>query len=461
LYGGVVALAVSGSDLYTGGNFTSAGGSNANSIAKWNGSVWSALGSGMNGPFYGRPSVYAVAVSGSDLYVGGGFTTVGGSVANNIARWNGSAWSALGSGIDGTVWALAVSGSNVYAGGAFWRAGGSEAASIAKWNGSTWSALGSGMSGTFFSPPSVYALAMSGSDLYAGGGFKMAGGIAANRIAKWDGNSWSALGPGISDWTFYSPDWSPVVRALVVSGSDVYAGGSFDAAGGNTATNIAKWNGSYWSALGSGLELYYSVYALAMSGSNLYAGGSFTMAGTTEAKGIAMWNGSSWSALGSGMGGSSPSVSALAVSGSDLYAGGDFTTAGGIIANGIAKWNGSSWSALGAGMGGTYPYVSALAVSGSDPYAGGWFTVAGGKVSAYVARAVVYPPVLAIEPDGSPGYFIRFSGVPGTTYRLQHAPALAGPWDSSAPQAAPASGRVEFRDISPAPGQTFYRVVQP
>ena len=47
--GMVRALAVSGSDLYAGGSFTTAGGSAANRIAKWNGSGWSALGSGMNG----------------------------------------------------------------------------------------------------------------------------------------------------------------------------------------------------------------------------------------------------------------------------------------------------------------------------------------------------------------------------------------------------------------------------
>jgi hypothetical protein len=43
------------------------------------------------------------------------------------------------------------------------------------------------------------------------------------------------------------------VFALAVSGSDVYAGGNFKTAGGGAATNIAKWNGSSWSALGSGM----------------------------------------------------------------------------------------------------------------------------------------------------------------------------------------------------------------
>ncbi len=97
---------------------------------------------------------------------------------------------------------------------------------------------------------------------------------------------------------------------------------------------------------------------------------------------IAKWNGSAWTALGTGM---NSAVSELAVDGSgNLYAGGSFTTAGGVAANRIAKWNGSAWSALGTGMNGD---VKALAVDGSgNLYAGGGFTTAGGKVSAFAAK---------------------------------------------------------------------------
>ena len=54
------------------------------------------------GPRFGdrTTAVYALAVSGSTLYAGGGFTTAGGSAANYIAQWNGSSWSALGSGMN-------------------------------------------------------------------------------------------------------------------------------------------------------------------------------------------------------------------------------------------------------------------------------------------------------------------------------------------------------------------------
>ena len=201
------------------------------------------------------------------------------------------------------------------------------------------------------------------------------------------------------------------------------------------------------------------MYALAVSGSSdLYAGGDFTTAGGIAATNIAKWNGSSWGPLGSGLNGGG--VSALAVSGSDLYAGGSFTHAGGIAANSVAKWDGSSWSPLGSGISGSIPLVHALAVSGSDLYAGGDFLTTGGKVSPYVARAIVNSPFLAIEPDGFGGYFLRFSGVPGSAYRLQRATDLTGPWATSSPQTAPASGYVEFWDLFPPPGQGFYRAVE-
>jgi hypothetical protein len=125
--------------------------------------------------------VGALAVSGSTLYAGGSFTTAGGSAANNIAQWNGTNWSALGSGINIYVNALAVSGSTLYAGGDFTTAGGNAANNIAQWNGSGWSALGSGLSGAGSDgySPQVYALAVSGSTLYAGGDFTTAGTNAA------------------------------------------------------------------------------------------------------------------------------------------------------------------------------------------------------------------------------------------------------------------------------------------
>src|ERR1041384_66215 len=128
-----------------------------------------------------------------NLYIGGWFTAVGDVPANSIAKWNGTNWSALGSGLQlndnwAFVYALAVSGNDLYAAGRFTTAGGVAANSIAKWDGTNWSALGSELAGGIVDPTYVLALAVSGSHLYAGGTFTTAGGNAANCVAKWDGS---------------------------------------------------------------------------------------------------------------------------------------------------------------------------------------------------------------------------------------------------------------------------------
>jgi hypothetical protein len=347
------------------------------SASAFSGGDWSALGTGMNN------SIEAIAVSGSDVYAGGYFTRAGTCSSddgcNHIAKWDGNTWSPLGKGTEGDVYAIAVDGSNVYAGGYF-TAGtcpGDDGCSIAKWDGSTWSPLGIGTEGV------VNAITVSDGAVYAGG-IAVQGCPTCSGLAKWDGFGWSGLG------TFKGNVW-----AIAVSGSDVYVGGGFDLAWApippctSGCQNIAKWNGSTWSALGTGMNS--DVNAIAVSGSDVYAGGAFTCAGTcTSGDGynyIAKWDGSTWSALGTGM---NNDVNAIAVSGADMYAAGLFNSAGTCTredgCRGIAKWDGSTWSPLGTGTGDTW----AIAVSGSNVYAGGTFTSAGTCTSSdgcnYIAK---------------------------------------------------------------------------
>jgi hypothetical protein len=313
---GVDALVVdSAGNLYAGGIFTSAGAVAANYVAKWDGSTWSALGSGING------GVYALAVdSAGNLYAGGEFFIAGGVYAQNVAKWDGSTWAPLGLGVYGglgpRVLALAVDSSgNLYASGDFYFAGGVMAANVAKWDGSAWAALGE-QGGT---SAAVAALAVdSAGNVYVGGEFtdagSTAGGVTANHIARWDGSIWSrisSLGAG-TDGTVYALAFR--------SPGNLYAGGAFTSAGGALASNIAVFGSSMDDA----------VYALAVdSAGSLYAGGLFTSAsGVMAANHIAKWDGTTWAALGSGM--NDYWVNALAVDGAgNLYAGGQFTSAGG------------------------------------------------------------------------------------------------------------------------------------
>ena len=68
-------------------------------------------------------AVYALAISGSDLYAGGQFTTAGGNAANDIAKWNGSAWSALGEGMNDYVICAGGLGLRPVCGGRFHHGG--------------------------------------------------------------------------------------------------------------------------------------------------------------------------------------------------------------------------------------------------------------------------------------------------------------------------------------------------
>jgi len=365
----------SGPELYAGGFYSEAGGVIMNSIARWRGAAWTPLGTGLNGAILAMTMFDDGSGGGPALYAAGNLTSAGGVTVNRIARWNGMTWAPLGTGMDGTVHSLAVfddglgGGPALYAGGTFLTAGGVTIDRIARWNGMAWTPLGSGMNGF------VYALTVfddgtgGGPALYAGGNFTTAGGVPANRIARWNGTAWTPLGSGMSGG-------ANTVRALMVfddgsgAGSALYAGGNFTSAGGVGANRIARWNGAVWTPLGSGLDSEVLTLTSFDDGSGglpaLHAGGWFTNAGGVAANYVARWNGTAWSPLGSGM---DFVVYALAAfddgsgTGPALYAGGGFTSAGGAIANRIARWNGMTWTPLGSGMN---TFVNALTVFDDD-----------------------------------------------------------------------------------------------
>jgi len=211
------------------------------------------------------------------LYVGGTFETAGPIVAANIARWNGTSWSEVGSGLDGSVQALAVYDGDLYAGGDFVNAGALAVQHLARWDGSAWSDVGGGMGGSDW--PSVLALTVYEGDLVAGGWFESAGGVPAAYIARWDGTAWSALGGGVNFW----------VLCLTAFNGELVAGGQFTFADEQPAPYIARWNGSGWGTFAAGMDGW--VEAVQVRGDDLFAGGLFTRAGTTASYYVAQWRG--------------------------------------------------------------------------------------------------------------------------------------------------------------------------
>jgi hypothetical protein len=218
----VMTMTVHNGDLYVGGCFDGvSGASNANYLARWDGCSWYGVTSGLDG------CVNAMVFVGNDLYLGGNFT-------GHVAKWNGTSLTFL-DGINQEVLAIAVNGNNVYAGGYFTNASGqADADGIARWNGSSWNAMGSGITVTL----PFLEIVTTTNDVYVGGDFINAGGVSnADYIARWDGSNWYALGSGLNNF----------VTTIQISGPDVYVCGAFTDAGGNPITDrIARWNGTSW-----------------------------------------------------------------------------------------------------------------------------------------------------------------------------------------------------------------------
>ncbi len=345
-----------GTQLWAGGELTTADGRTAWRLALWDGTEWSPLSLGVSGPV-AYLAVYDDG-QGPALYAGGFLSTGGGVSWNGVAKWDGTSWSSLGGGFGFGVDALGVyddgSGPGLYVGGQFHSAGGVPASNVARWDGSTWSALGAGIDGGSVLSFAVYDDGLGGGPaLIAGGWFTTAGGLPANGIARWDGSTWSALGSGVTG----SLGSFAHVAALEVYGSKLYAGGRFDSIGGVANTcNIGSWDGTAWSSVNGGATGSFSrVQSLAVydggSGPELVVGGSFWMLGAVPVSNVGKWNGSNWSPLGSGV---NANVYAFEVyddgSGPALFAAGQFTVAGGVAAARVARWDGTAWTPLGGGM---------------------------------------------------------------------------------------------------------------
>lgn len=397
----IYAVAVSGADVYVGGSFTDLTYESpaipANNIAHWDGHGWRAMGTGTNTDSTG--TVRAIAISRATVYIGGDFTTAGGHGAAHVASWNGTSWSALGTGVTKaaggnfylpTVDALAVSGTTLYVGGEFDLAGGATANSIAKWSGAAWSTLVGGVltcvgcSST--EAGTVDALAVMGSTVYVGGHFDQAGPLLVSGVAAWNGSTWSAVGAasGVVDQS--EPG---TVYAFAVNGTTLYAGGSFDTIGGVAANSVAQWSGGAWHALGTGIVEYSipgTVQALAYQGGKLYASGSMSDAGDDGQPNAAVWNGSTWTTIGAA--GIDNEAYAMADSATGVVVAGMFANAGTISLNAIGTWTGTHWLPFGLGVsyGSNAGSIGGLGAAGASLFAGGNFQYAGSVPTPFVAH---------------------------------------------------------------------------
>ena len=359
---------------YVAGSFTAVGGLGRQGLAhlRADGTVDPAWAPSVSGG--GVTYVGALAVAGSTVYVGGQFQAANGVARSNLAAFDASgAVTSFDPEPNGPVRAMVVAGSTLYVGGAFavdllvngvdTRRSYLAAFDVASGTLMDWNPDVNGP---------VYALAVSGSTIYAGGSFSK-----ANRlITRHNAAAFDLVFGGVSTW---DPDLSSTVIALAATGSTVYAGGSFKQVNGTIdrsfLASFDRKDGSVqpFSAPISQNGGDATVYALAVSDGIVYVGGNFTsprpLLAALDATTGAVTSGS-------------PSmfgrlVTAVGVSGSRVFAAGGISSAGGVARNhlaaiDLATGQATTWD---PNVDGT---VSALAVSGSTIYAGGSFTTVNG-----------------------------------------------------------------------------------
>ncbi|MFH1681564.1 MAG: hypothetical protein ABIH26_13105, partial [Candidatus Eisenbacteria bacterium] len=198
-------------------------------VARWDGSGWEMLGEGFNG------AVAGLGMFRGRIVAGGSFTAVDSQAVGHVAAWNGDSWEGLGEGLDDDVNVLTVYDDRLIAGGWFRYSGGDVARRVAQWDGTAWTEVGFGINGA------VFDLAVYGGDLIACGFFNYAGLDWIQCIARWDGEDWRPVGSDVT----YRYD-CPAVTDLTVWNGRLVAAGDFEAVSGETAGELAIWDGVAW-----------------------------------------------------------------------------------------------------------------------------------------------------------------------------------------------------------------------
>jgi hypothetical protein len=333
--GSVRTLHAMGDTLYLGGHFTSIGGSVGKGIATWDGTEFAGLAGGMLGGVYGTSILNLTEFQG-DLYVGGSFGRAGTVPAQNLVRWTGTEWQELGiSKTAGHPWSLAVHGNDLWIGWIFNSQSAWPFESLTRFDGNTLHPM------NWNTDTSTAPVGMIGYEgkLFLCGGFERFLGKPASGILTWDGQDFAILDEGLSGGYWETP----YPTAMCEFQGDLVVGGEFSHADGQLVNHIARYDGNAWHPLGTGLlGDRVHVMDIAVYRDYLVVAGQFESAGGVTANNIALWDGKYWIPMGEGLmiePGGYGGAECLAVHQGSLYVGGSFISAGGVSSPSIARWD--------------------------------------------------------------------------------------------------------------------------
>jgi trimeric autotransporter adhesin len=368
-------IAVIGTDLYIVGIFTTIGGRPAERMARLDTetNTWYDFGDDITSrtPFNHVPRVlYAY---GSKLFVSGQLAEVAGIETGNLAMYNTetSTWHRVyGDGpTDGTINRMVADGDTLYLAG-------SDVRKVILTDGSV------EIIGTLSTSGNIGDIAISDGYLYITGEFSSVNDVNTLRLARYNLETgiWSSVHDGLSG------------SGMVLLDDDEYLffGGNFPSPAGTTGLQrLMRYRKSDGEWLGMDFPNQYSVTSLGRIGNQLYVGGTFLrVGGSVSARYIARYDleSNTWH----NMGYANNSVDRMVVAGSTLYVNGHFTMIDsklygnyGSVASwdhDLMQWNESLFH--GSGLNES---VYAIAANGEKLYVGGKFTHLGPDTLAYLA----------------------------------------------------------------------------
>jgi hypothetical protein len=327
--GAVVSLyadSVSNQLYVGGGHFQHAGNIPARGIARWNGSFWDSLSSGIDThhPTGSPQNVLSITKYNDLIFVAGAFNSVGGLPSRSLAIWDGNNWHASPITINSTVVRLTVINNKLILCGNFTNINGNSNIAYAVYDSLNCQSPNLTIDSNFNNGNCV---ASYSNEIFFGGNFAYSLGYD---FLRWDSNSVMNVGLGLQGGLTW-------INCMATYKNDLYIGGYFTLAGGNPADFIMKWDGNTLTEVGDGLN--GQVWSMKVYNDELYLAGAFTQAGNISASHLVKWNGTDWLTISNSI--FDDAIVDIEFLNGELYAAGNFTHIDNIPINYIAKFNGN------------------------------------------------------------------------------------------------------------------------
>ncbi len=364
-------------NIYFGGYFNSAGAFNANNLACWDGTACDVLG---NGILSNNSIIHDVVEWNEKIIVGGQFSTFATDTAYSLAMYDPvtDVWTEIGGGVKnqangpGVVNDLFVEGDLLHVGGDFYGVDDISTNDFASFDliDNAWITYGPGIANT--NGARVYSITSYLGNVVIGGNFAEMDGQAVDKLAIFDGTSWTT--PGAIDQPVYS---------LFSDDSVLYIGGQFNSIDGNTAIRrIGAYYDNTFYSLGRGLDNNVLSINKDPNSGAILIGGQFGKAfdrnnNPLTVDALVAWNDSTWLPFASIVDGSRRVEKIIVEEDGSIFIAGRFGTLNGDSFYNIAFFDGCEFYNFGSGVAGENNIIKGLAQINDRLFVGGSFNAAG------------------------------------------------------------------------------------